>query len=154
MADSTGYLWLKTLHVIFMVAWFSGLFYLPRLFVYHTHTEEPNGYKRFNLMEWRLYYAITWPAGVVTTLCGIWMLYLQPERLAQPWLYGKLALVACLWVFHISCGYYLRHFQQQTNPKSETFYRCYNEFPTVILCLTIYLIMFKPSFSWLFPTAS
>lgn len=147
MEASTGYLWLKTLHVIFMVAWFSGLFYLPRLFVYHTTTKDIVGSERFALMEWRLYYAITCPAGIITTLCGIWMLYLQPERLEQTWLYGKLALVALLWVFHLSCGYYLRQFQQQANTKSETFFRCFNEFPTIVLCGTIYLIMFKPSFS-------
>ncbi|MBT4885306.1 MAG: protoporphyrinogen oxidase HemJ [Legionellales bacterium] len=144
MPQATFYLWLKTMHIIFMVAWFSGLFYLPRLFVYHTMSTDGVSYKRFSTMERRLYYAIIYPGGVLTTICGMIMLHLSPERAQNSWFQGKLFLVAFLWAFHLLCGHYLRRFKKNSNKKSEVFFRIFNEFPTVILCCTIYLIVFKP----------
>jgi len=145
MPQATFYLWLKTMHIIFMVAWFSGLFYLPRLFVYHTMTNnDKTGYDRFLIMERRLYFAIIYPGGISTTICGLTMLYISPARLENSWFQGKLLLVAFLWGFHLMCGYYLKQFKKKSNKKSEVFFRIFNEFPTIILFCTIYLIVFKP----------
>ena len=131
MADTTGYLWLKTLHVIYGM-WFS-VCSTYHGFLSTIPTEETVGYKRFNdgIATILRDYLACWDSDY---LVRIWMLYLQPERLTQPWLYGKLSLVACLWVFHLSCGYYLRHFQQFTNRKQKTS-TVLQQFPTIILCL-------------------
>ena len=138
-------LWVKAFHVIAMVTWFSGLFYLPRLFVYHTQAKDQVSNERFKVMEKRLYYYITTPGGILTTLFGIWLLsfnYMAYSHMM--WLHIKLALVALLWLYHIYCGFLLHKFSHDQNQHSEKFYRIFNEFPTLILIAVIILVYVRP----------
>jgi putative membrane protein len=133
-------LWCKAFHVIAMVAWFAGLFYLPRLFVYHRISTDNISIERFKIMEWRLYYAITWPAGIVTTILGYVLLYLRWDVLKhQSWIFWKLRLIVLLWGFHLACGHYLKQFARNKMPRNEVFFRVFNEVPTVLLISIIIL---------------
>lgn len=138
-------LWIKALHVIAMVCWFSGLFYLPRLFVYHASCSDAISDERFKLMEKRLYFYITTPAAILTTLFGIWLLTFNYEAYSHMmWLHIKLILVAMLWGYHFYCGHLLHQFSLNQNQHSEKFYRFFNEFPTLILIAVILLIYVHP----------
>ena len=138
-------LWIKALHIIFMVTWFSGLFYLPRLFVYHAMTEDNAGIERFKTMEYKLFYFITTPGGVLTTLSGIWLLTYNPAfYLHQGWMHVKLTLILLLWIYHMYCGHLLKKFRHNKNRYSATFYRWFNEFPTLILVGTVICVVVKP----------
>ncbi len=137
--------YLKAFHVIAMVTWFAGLFYLPRLFVYHATCDDQPGNQRFKIMEHKLYYYITTPGGIITTILGFALLYVKFDQYShQVWIYAKLALVAGLWVFHFYCGHYLQQFKCDANTHSERFYRVFNEIPTVILISVILLSFVKP----------
>ena len=144
MVDTQLYLWIKTIHIAFMVTWFSGLFYLPRLFVYHAMTEDKPGYERFLVMERKLYYGITYPGGLLTTLSGLALLYLNPTLLEKNRVILKLSLVAILWIYHLLCGHYYKKFKQNNNKMSHVFFRFFNEFPVIILITVIYLVIVKP----------
>jgi putative membrane protein len=137
------YLWIKALHVIFVVAWFAGLFYLPRLFVYHAATTDAAGDARFKVMERRLYALMTL-AAVLATVLGIALLLLQTGWLRQGWLQAKLALVAGLVVYHIWCGRLLSAFRDGRNVHGELWYRWFNELPTVALFGIVVLVVLKP----------
>lgn len=136
------YVTLKSLHLIFMVAWFAGLFYLPRLFVYHVMTKDKAGKERFVIMERKLLFGITTPAGVLTIIFGIW-LWLQYDHVAL-WLSAKMVLVIFLVMFHIYCGKFYLHFKHNKNELSHTFFRWFNEIPVLILILTVFLVVVKP----------
>lgn len=139
--------WIKAFHVIFMVTWFAGLFYLPRLFVYHAKTNDKNLSAQFKIMEHRLYYYITTPGGILTILFGVWLLNLNYEAYSHMmWLHLKLILVATLVVFHVLCGKYVHDFKHNRNCHSEKFYRIFNEYPTIILIAVIILTFVKPAF--------
>lgn len=138
-------LWIKALHIITMVAWFAGLFYLPRLFVYHANTIDSLSIERFKLMERRLYYAITWPAAVTTTFFGIMLItYNTGYYMQAGWMHVKLTLVCILWVYHWMCGYYLKGFAKNCNKKSSRYFRMWNELPTVFLISIVILVVVKP----------
>jgi putative membrane protein len=138
-------LWLKALHVIAMVCWFAGLFYLPRLFVYHAATTDLPGRERFKVMERKLYRGIMWPSLLLTALFGLWMLSLNwPYYRTQGWLHAKLALVALLVVYHLYCGHYLKAFQQDRNARSHVFFRIFNELPVVALVAIVILVIVRP----------
>lgn len=147
MEQSTIYTLLKAFHIIFMVTWFSGLFYLPRLFVYHADTQDELGYNRFVIMERKLYYYITYPGGILTTILGCAMLYLQPNLLTELWMQIKIICVLILWLFHIACGTCLKSFMNNNNTKSHVFYRFFNEIPSVILITVILVAKLKPGIS-------
>ena len=136
-------LWFKALHLIFMVTWFSGLFYLPRLFVYHTMSEDKASIERFKIMERKLYYGITTPGMVLTVLFGIGIL-MSGHYLDQLWVQIKLALVAILIVYHVHCGKLVADFKHDRNSRSHIFYRWYNEFPVLIIIPIIFLAVFRP----------
>lgn len=137
-------LYVKAFHIIAMVAWFAGLFYLPRLFVYHAESNDAVSLERFKVMERRLYYGITWPAGIVTTLLGIWLVSYNPSYyLKAGWMHGKLTLVLLLWIYHMFCGYYLKRFAQNENKGSARFFRIYNELPTLLLIGIVLLVVVK-----------
>jgi len=139
-------LWIKAWHIIAMVAWFAGLFYLPRLFVYHADTTDEISLRRFELMEYRLYYAITWPGGVLTTLLGTWLTVgFMPYVLKMPYMHAKLGLVLLVWGYHLLLGHYLHAFQQGLNKRSSFFYRVLNEVPTLLLIAIVLLVVVKPS---------
>lgn len=137
--------WFIVLHIIAFVSWFAGLFYLPRLFVYHTSTNDRIGQQRFVVMERKLLTFIMLPAAVVTTLSGIhlvivtWQLYH-----ASAWLYIKLAAVVLLYGFHYHCWKYYRDFSRGENRHSEKFYRVFNEVPTILLIVIIIMVVIKP----------
>lgn len=137
-------LYIKAFHIIAMVAWFSGLFYVPRLFVYHAQANDLISLERFKIMERRLYYGITWPAAIVTTLLGIWLISFNPSYYLQAgWMHAKLALVVVLWIYHLFCGHYLKAFTQNINKRSSRFFRIYNELPTLLLIGIVFLVVVK-----------
>ena len=128
-----------------MVAWFAGLFYLPRLFVYHADAQDKISIDRFRIMERRLYYAIMWPAALLTTVFGLWLIrYNWSYYLTAGWMHGKLALVMLLWVYHLFCGHFIKQFAGGNNKKTARFYRIYNEVPTLILVGIVLLVVMKP----------
>jgi putative membrane protein len=135
--------WVKTLHIVFMVTWFAGLFYLPRLFVYHAMAEDSLSKERFKVMERKLYWGIMTPGGVLTLVFGLW-LWLGWFRDAAGWLHAKLALVALLAAYHVWCGSLLRAFSGGRNTKTHVWFRWFNEAPVLVLFATVYLVVFKP----------
>jgi putative membrane protein len=138
-----AYLWVKALHVIFVVTWFAGLFYLPRLFVYHADAADEVGRARFKVMERRLYALMTMGAGVAGTL-GIALLWLNPALLAAPWLRAKLALVTGLIVYHVWCGRLVSAFRDDRNERPARWYRIFNEVPTLFLFGIVILVIVRP----------
>lgn len=138
------YLWVKAFHVIFVITWFAGLFYLPRLFVYHAMAAETPSRERFKTMERKLYRGIMTPSGVLTVLFGIWLLYLSPGWLSQGWLHVKLLLIALLILYHIYCGWLLRRFRDDRNTHSHVWYRWFNELPVAGLVGIVILVVVKP----------
>lgn len=140
-----GYLWLKALHIIFVVTWFAGLFYLPRLFVYHTTTTDQEGRERFKVMERKLYRAIMQPSMVLALAFGIWLLYLGWAGFASSiWIWIKLVLVIVLLGYHHYCGRLIRDFAAEANRHSEKFFRWFNELPAVILIIVVIMVVVKP----------
>lgn len=140
-------LWIKSFHLIAMVAWFAGLFYLPRLFVYHTELEENEqaSLQRFQKMESRLYYYIMTPAALLTLAFGLWLfLYLWPYYMKAGWMHIKLTAVLVLCFFHLYCGYFVKQFKLGTKPKSQKFFRIFNEVPTFLLVLIVIMVVVKP----------
>ena len=139
-------LWIKALHVIFMVTWFAGLFYLPRLFVYHAMSEDAISIERFKIMERKLYYGITTPGAILTTVFGVWLLagYGWEGYSHQVWLHLKLGLVVVLIAYHLYCGKLLRDFRDDRNRHGHVFYRWLNEFPVIILIVAVILVIVKP----------
>ena len=136
-------LWVKSLHLIFMVTWFAGLFYLPRLFVYHAMASDSVSLERFKVMERKLYWGIMTPGAVLTVAFGLW-LWLGWFREAGGWLHAKLALVALLVVYHAWCGRLLAQFAAGRNARGHRWYRWFNEFPLLVLVGTVLLVVFKP----------
>lgn len=136
-------LWIKWLHITFMVTWFAGLFYLPRLFVYHAATQDQAGNERFKIMERKLFYGITTPGALLTIVFGTW-LWLGWFRASGGWIHAKLALVLVLVVYHVWCGKLLIDFKQDRNRKSHVWFRWFNEFPVLLLLAIVYLVVLKP----------
>jgi len=135
-------LWIKSLHIIFVVAWFAGLFYLPRLFVYHAMAEDVPSRERFKVMERKLYVGIMAPGAVLTLVFGLW-LWLG-YGFSGGWLHAKLVLVAVLVAYHLWCGKLLKDFRDGRNTRSHVWYRWFNEIPTVILVGVVILTVVKP----------
>ncbi len=136
----------KALHLIFMVTWFAGLFYLPRLFVYHAMSDDQISIDRFKIMERKLYYGIMTPGMVLTLLFGV-MTLLQNglnSYSGQGWLHAKLFLILLLVIYHIYCGKLLSNFKQDANSKSHIWYRWFNEVPVLFLFIIIFLVVLKP----------
>lgn len=137
--------WILSFHIIFMVAWFAGLFYLPRLFLYHTLSDDPISIERFKIMEKKLFYVIMTPAGILTTIFGLWLLVNNWSGYqTQGWMHLKLALVGVLWVYHGYCGYLLECFRRNANSMPAKFYRWFNEIPTLLLVGIVILVIVKP----------
>ncbi len=134
--------WIKALHVIFTVTWFAGLFYLPRLFVYHAMAEDAVGKERFKVMERKLFWGIMTPGAVLTIVFGLW-LWLG-YGVSGGWLQAKLAVVVLLIAYHIYCVKLLADFAHERNTKSHVWYRWFNEVPTVLLFAAVILVVVKP----------
>ena len=141
-------LYVKAFHVVFMVSWMAGVFYLPRLFVYHAMCEPADraGRERFKIMERKLFFAIMTPAMVLTVIFGTWLvaLYGMEFLRANRWLHAKLLLVALLLGYHGWCYVLLRRFRDDANRHSHVFFRVFNEVPIVLLIGIVILVIVKP----------
>jgi protoporphyrinogen IX oxidase len=143
--SGTAMLWVKAFHIIFMVTWFAGLFYLPRLYVYHAAAEDDASNQRFKIMERKLYYGITTPGAIITIALGLWLIHLMGYGLLSAfWLQAKLTLVALLVVYHVYCGKLLNDFKYDRNQHSHVWYRWFNELPVFILIAVILLVELQP----------
>jgi putative membrane protein len=135
-------LWIKSFHIFFMVTWFAGLFYLPRLFVYHAMSEDTASRERFKIMERKLFYGIMTPGAVLTIAFGLW-LWLG-YGFYGGWLHAKMALVAVLVAYHAYCGKLMMDFRHERNLHGHLFYRWLNELPVVVLIAIILLVELQP----------
>jgi len=134
-------LWLKAFHIIFVVSWFAGLFYLPRIFVNHAMASESAEIERLKLMEGKLFRFMT-PLAILALILGTW-LWLG-YGFGGGWLHAKLALVAGLVAYHLYCGHLVKVFAEGRNTRSHRFYRFFNEVPVLILTAVTILVVVKP----------
>ena len=139
-------LWVKAFHIIFMVTWFAGLFYLPRLFVYHAEASDEISNARFKIMERKLFWGITTPGGVLTIVFGLWLIhYLGTDVLGMLWMQIKLALVGLLVAYHIWCGKLVADFKHDRNRRSHVWFRWFNEAPVLVLVAVVLLVELQPA---------
>ncbi|MEH6591090.1 MAG: protoporphyrinogen oxidase HemJ [Halioglobus sp.] len=137
-------LWLKALHIIFVVCWFAGLFYLPRIFVYYAASEHPETRSQLAVMARRLYRFVS-PLMVIALVLGFAMILQNPDYyLSATWLWLKLAGVAFLVVYHFQCGRYVKRINANQDEHSHVFYRFFNEVPVIFLFLIVILAVLKP----------
>ncbi len=142
---TTAYLWLKAFHIFGVVCWFAGLFYLPRLFVYHTMAHDKTSSERFTMMEEKLYRIIMRPAMIIAIVFGLWIMVLAWDAFANSlWLWLKILGVVILLGYHHYCGRLIKAFALEENPHSEKFYRLFNELPAVLLLTMVILVVVKP----------
>jgi len=140
-----AFYWFKALHLVFMVTWFAGLFYLPRLFVYHASATDGAGIERFKVMERKLFVGIMTPGAVLTVLFGIGAYLTSPRPYAAAgWMHAKLALVALLAGYHVWCGLLLAAFRRGANRHSHVWYRWFNEAPVAALIGIVLLAVLGP----------
>ena len=139
-------LWLKALHLIFMVTWFAGLFYLPRLFVYHAMSDDQISIERFKIMERKLFFGIMTPGAVLTLIFGIWTLLLIGWDVysGSLWINIKLALVFLLLIYHVYCGKLMLDFKHERNHHGHVWFRWFNEIPVIFLIAIIILAVVRP----------
>ena len=139
-------MWLKAWHLIGMVTWFAGLFYLPRLFVYHAMSDDQPSIDRFKIMERKLYFGITTPGAIFTLVFGFWMLhdYAWAAFGAHLWLHVKLVLLALLVAYHLYCGKLVADFKHDRNRRSHVWFRWFNEAPVLLLIGIVLLAVLKP----------
>ena len=133
-------LWIKAFHIFFMVSWFAGLFYLPRLFVHHAMTEDEATSKRLKIMERKLFFFVT-PWAILTIIFGLW-LWLG-YGFSGTWLTIKIALVILLVIYHVICGVFMIDFRDDKNTRSDVFYRWFNELPVFLLIGIVFLAVLK-----------
>lgn len=138
-------LWVKALHIIFMVTWFSGLFYLPRLYVYHAMSSDNISSERFKIMERKLYYGIMMPGMVFTLIFGIWLLANHFDYYMQmTWFLLKLACVVFAIIYHFYLGYLYKQFKHDRNQHGHVYYRWLNEVPVLFLVGITILVVVRP----------
>lgn len=141
----TFYLWLKAFHIVAVICWFAGIFYLPRLFIYHAATDDNIGRERFQTMESKLYRFIMNPSMVVTLVLGVWLLIERWQAYqTHLWMWLKVALVIGLVGYHHYCLKIMRQLAAGENPHSDKFLRIYNEIPVLILIAIVILVVVKP----------
>lgn len=139
------YLWLKVIHLVFLISWMAGIFYLPRLFVYHANSDDRVSQDRFALMERKLYRGIMMPAMIITLITGVWMLQQSQWLLMKmPWMHAKLALVALMIAYHFICNHYRLAFARGDNRRGHVFYRWFNEAPVILLIGIVIMVVIKP----------
>lgn len=139
-------LWVKALHLIFMVTWFAGLFYLPRLFVYHAMSTDQTSIDRFKIMERKLFFGIMTPSAILTFIFGFGTLLMNgwASYSGELWLHAKLACLLLLLIYHIYCGKFLMDFKHDRNQHSHIWYRWFNEIPVVFLFVIVILAVVRP----------
>ncbi len=135
-------LWVKSFHLIFMVTWFAGLFYLPRLFVYHAMSDDRISLDRFKIMERKLFYGIMTPGAILTIIFGAWLW--MGYGLGGNWLKVKLILILVLIIYHVYLGKLMLDFKHEKNSHGHVFYRWLNEFPVILIIPIILLAVIKP----------
>lgn len=139
-------LWIKAFHIIAVVCWFSGIFYLPRLFVYHAMSEDQVSKDRFVIMERKLFWGITTPSAVVAIALGSWLLFANSSYfMAWWWMHVKLVLVALTVVYHYYCWWYMQKLREDSNRRTHVFFRIFNELPVFMLVGIVILIVVKPT---------
>jgi len=150
------YLYIKSLHIIFVTTWFAGLFYIIRLFIYYKEAEEKEEparqilKKQYSLMCKRLWYIITWPSAVLATIFAVWLLILQPFWLEANWMIIKLGFVALLFAYHWSCQMMYNQIAKGYLKYSSFSLRIWNEVATIILFACVFLVVLKTTLGWIF----
>lgn len=150
------YNYIKALHLIFVITWFAGLFYIVRLFVYHAEAkqklqpEQDILIKQYQLMQYRLWYIITWPSAILASSFAFYLLYLNPIWLEQPWMHVKLAFVFLLYIYHLKCHQIFKELQHNEVKHSSNFFRIWNEGATIILFAIVFLVILKNAINWIF----
>jgi putative membrane protein len=150
------YNYIKSLHLIFVITWFAGLFYIPRLFVYQIeafHKPSPEKEilgKQLKLMAKRLWFIITWPSAILATIFAIWLLILRPGWLEQGWMHVKLAFVILLFIYQYKTHIYYRQLQNDEVKVTSNFMRIWNEGATFILFAVVFLVILKSTINWIF----
>ncbi|MGX1024793.1 CopD family protein [Psychroflexus sp. MBR-150] len=150
------YLYIKALHIIFVVTWFAGLFYIPRLFIYYIEAQNKPKVERDILssqlqsMAKRLWYMITWPSAVITLIFGVWLLVLNPSLLALGWMHIKLLFIIILWLYHLKNHQLYIQMKQNKLTWSSSKMRIWNEVATVVLFAVVFLAVLKTSIGWVF----
>jgi len=150
------YNYIKSLHLIFVITWFAGLFYIPRLFVYQIeafHKLSPDREilgKQLKLMSKRLWIIITWPSAILANVFAIWLLLLQPLWLEQGWMQVKIGFVILLYIYHFKTHHYYKQLQRNKVKKTSNFMRLWNEGATFILFAVVFLVILKNSIDWIF----
>jgi putative membrane protein len=150
------YLYIKSLHLIFVITWFAGLFYIVRLFVYHAEAlqkpqpEQDILIKQYQLMQYRLWYIITWPSAILASFFAFWLLHLNPDFLSQDWMLVKLGFVFLLYAYHAKCHVIFKELQNNIVKNSSNFYRIWNEGATIILFAVVFLVILKNAVNWIY----
>lgn len=153
------YLYLKALHIIFIICWFSGLFYIVRLFVYYAEAQlKPPVEKQilsnqYKIMIHRLWFIITFPAAILATIFGLWLILENPYLIHQSWMHMKLLFVFLLWAYHLKCHQYVKQTQVNALKKSSKYFRLWNEGATLILFAVVFLVILKNAIHWIFAFA-
>jgi protoporphyrinogen IX oxidase len=138
-------LWVKAFHIIAVVTWFAGIFYLPRLFVYHAAADDEISRERFKIMERKLYKGIMWPSMIVVIGLGIWLISFNAGYyLGSGWMHAKLTLVTLLVGYHLYCGKLIQRFRDDQNQRNHVYYRWFNEIPVLILIAVVILVVVRP----------
>jgi len=139
-------LWVKAFHIIFVVCWFAGLFYLPRLFVYHSMSQDEISIARFQIMERKLFWAIMTPSALATIILGAWLLAANWNYfMASRWMHLKLGFVALLLLQHLYCYWFMIKLRSNAAYKPHVFFRVFNELPVVPLVIIVILVVVKPT---------
>lgn len=152
--DGSWFLAAKALHIIFVVSWFAGLFYMPRLFIYQTEAaalpvqEGQAVIRQLKIMARRLWYIITWPAMIITFLSAIAMLIFMPGFLKMPWMHVKLGFVFLLLLYHIALHIIFKKTQRDRYPMTSGQLRFFNELATILLFAIVFTVVFKNTMSW------
>ncbi len=136
-------LWVKTFHLLFVISWFAGLFYLPRIFVNLAQTQDAGAYDCLAGMARRLYRFMT-PLAVLSLVFGLWLMLGYGIGLTSGWMHAKLVLVVALVVYHLVCGRMLATFERRANQRDHRYYRWFNEAPVIVLTLVLILVVVKP----------
>ena len=150
------YNYIKALHLIFVVTWFAGLFYIPRLFIYHIEAnEKPSPEKeilttQLKMMAKRLWFIIAWPSAILCTVFAIWLLILMPGWLQQPWMHVKLGFVLLLFIYHLRCHLIFRQLQRDEVKYTSQYMRIWNEVATLVLFAVVFLVILKNAFNWIY----
>ncbi|WP_395053106.1 CopD family protein [Flavobacterium sp.] len=150
------YNYIKSLHLIFVITWFAGLFYIVRLFVYQIEaSEKPSPekeilQKQYKIMTYRLWYIITWPSSILATIFAVWLLILNPAWLQMSWMHVKLGFVFVLFLYQFKCQQIYNQLQKDEVKYTSNFMRLWNEGATIILFAVVFLVILKNAFNWIY----